>query len=419
MALLFARPESAQGSRRFGVAHCDAEELAEALAREIRAALPGVRRHDRRVRPRARSARRAGRGRRRGAAVAVLTVGHSNHPLEKFLAILKAHRVERVLDVRRFPASRKWPHFNAGRLARRFRRRASTTPDFPSSAAGARRGPTRPRPGGSRRSGATPTSWTRRSSGRRSIGSWRWQRRAGRRSCAPRRCPGAATARSSRTPSSRAAGRSTRSCRPGRRGRTSSRPSREHGGGPPDLRRRRLRPGPSDGARRRAAARRARPGETPAFFHSATTAAKAAGAAAFRRTARAATAFSADAGLPAAGARRAAASRRRAGPRGGLERPLASPPPRAPRRERAGRTAGGRGPAPRAPRGRARSPSHRAAVTDTQARAAGPADDLRRRAVGSSSGRGREARTTAPTAPRARGRPRAGEARGSGAASTA
>lgn len=48
----------------------------------------------------------------------IFTIGHSNHPIEKFLEILRAHRVERVLDVRRFPASRKWPHFNAESLAR-------------------------------------------------------------------------------------------------------------------------------------------------------------------------------------------------------------------------------------------------------------------------------------------------------------
>lgn len=47
----------------------------------------------------------------------LFTVGHSNRSFEDFLAILKAHRIERVIDVRRFPASRKWPHFNAGALA--------------------------------------------------------------------------------------------------------------------------------------------------------------------------------------------------------------------------------------------------------------------------------------------------------------
>ena len=48
----------------------------------------------------------------------VLTVGHSNHPIEKFLGILQAHAVARVVDVRRFPVSRKWPHFDAESLAK-------------------------------------------------------------------------------------------------------------------------------------------------------------------------------------------------------------------------------------------------------------------------------------------------------------
>jgi uncharacterized protein (DUF488 family) len=45
------------------------------------------------------------------------TLGHSNHSLDKFLQILAGHNIEIVIDVRRFPASRKWPHFNAAALA--------------------------------------------------------------------------------------------------------------------------------------------------------------------------------------------------------------------------------------------------------------------------------------------------------------
>ena len=47
----------------------------------------------------------------------VFTVGHSNHPLAEFLSILEAHDLKLVIDVRRFPSSRKWPHFNAADLA--------------------------------------------------------------------------------------------------------------------------------------------------------------------------------------------------------------------------------------------------------------------------------------------------------------
>ena len=45
------------------------------------------------------------------------TVGHSNHRAEAFLALLRAHGIGRVLDVRSRPASR-WPWFGRERLAR-------------------------------------------------------------------------------------------------------------------------------------------------------------------------------------------------------------------------------------------------------------------------------------------------------------
>jgi uncharacterized protein (DUF488 family) len=47
----------------------------------------------------------------------VLTVGHSNHPLEEFLALLARHGVGALLDIRRFPGSRKHPHFHRDSLA--------------------------------------------------------------------------------------------------------------------------------------------------------------------------------------------------------------------------------------------------------------------------------------------------------------
>jgi uncharacterized protein (DUF488 family) len=48
---------------------------------------------------------------------AVLTVGHSNQPLDRFLALLARHEVEALLDIRRFPGSRKHPHFSRDNLA--------------------------------------------------------------------------------------------------------------------------------------------------------------------------------------------------------------------------------------------------------------------------------------------------------------
>jgi uncharacterized protein (DUF488 family) len=47
----------------------------------------------------------------------ISTVGHSNRSLDDFLAILKSHAISRILDVRRYPTSRKWPHFDAAALA--------------------------------------------------------------------------------------------------------------------------------------------------------------------------------------------------------------------------------------------------------------------------------------------------------------
>lgn len=47
----------------------------------------------------------------------VWTVGHSSRPLDDFLALLRAHAVERVADVRRYAGSRAHPHFNPEPLA--------------------------------------------------------------------------------------------------------------------------------------------------------------------------------------------------------------------------------------------------------------------------------------------------------------
>lgn len=49
---------------------------------------------------------------------AIWTVGHSNRTLEEFLALLQAHGIRHVLDVRRWPSSHRWPHFGGEALAR-------------------------------------------------------------------------------------------------------------------------------------------------------------------------------------------------------------------------------------------------------------------------------------------------------------
>jgi len=47
----------------------------------------------------------------------LLTIGHSNRSLEDFLSLLAGHRVARLVDIRRFPASRRHPHFGKDALA--------------------------------------------------------------------------------------------------------------------------------------------------------------------------------------------------------------------------------------------------------------------------------------------------------------
>ncbi len=44
---------------------------------------------------------------------AIWTIGHSTRPLQDFLDLLQRERIDLVADVRRFPASRLHPHFNA------------------------------------------------------------------------------------------------------------------------------------------------------------------------------------------------------------------------------------------------------------------------------------------------------------------
>ena len=45
------------------------------------------------------------------------TIGHSTRTIEGFVALLKSHKIEMLVDVRRWPASRRYPHFRRESLA--------------------------------------------------------------------------------------------------------------------------------------------------------------------------------------------------------------------------------------------------------------------------------------------------------------
>ena len=47
----------------------------------------------------------------------IWTIGHSTRTLEEFLDLLAEYRIEAIADVRRFPGSRRYPHFASDALA--------------------------------------------------------------------------------------------------------------------------------------------------------------------------------------------------------------------------------------------------------------------------------------------------------------
>ena len=48
---------------------------------------------------------------------AIHTIGHSTRPIEMFIELLKTHRIELLVDVRRWPMSKRHPHFNREALS--------------------------------------------------------------------------------------------------------------------------------------------------------------------------------------------------------------------------------------------------------------------------------------------------------------
>jgi len=42
----------------------------------------------------------------------IWTIGHSTHSMDEFMAMVKSFQIELVADIRSFPGSRRYPHFN-------------------------------------------------------------------------------------------------------------------------------------------------------------------------------------------------------------------------------------------------------------------------------------------------------------------
>ncbi len=54
---------------------------------------------------------------RLASQLTILTIGHSTRSIDEFLEILRAHGIERLVDVRTIPKSRRVPQFNSESLA--------------------------------------------------------------------------------------------------------------------------------------------------------------------------------------------------------------------------------------------------------------------------------------------------------------
>ena len=61
----------------------------------------------------------------------IWTIGHSTRPIAEFVALLRANALEAIADVRRFPASRRHPHYNADALAATLAENAIAYRHFP------------------------------------------------------------------------------------------------------------------------------------------------------------------------------------------------------------------------------------------------------------------------------------------------
>src|SRR5262249_54214300 len=142
---------------------------------------------------------------------AIFTLGHSTLPIERFVAVLQAYGIERLADIRTIPRSRHNPQFNDTTLANSLK--AQHLDYVHLRALGGLRHARKvsPMPAGATKAfAASPIICKQRISSARSKPSFAWAKRNASRSCAPKRCRGAAIARWWPTRSACAAFRSSR-----------------------------------------------------------------------------------------------------------------------------------------------------------------------------------------------------------------
>jgi uncharacterized protein (DUF488 family) len=52
------------------------------------------------------------------SAIAIYTIGHSTREIDEFIGLLETNEIAVLIDVRKLPGSKKYPHFNQGELYR-------------------------------------------------------------------------------------------------------------------------------------------------------------------------------------------------------------------------------------------------------------------------------------------------------------
>jgi len=77
---------------------------------------------------------------------AIFTVGHSTHPIDRFIALLRAYGIEQLADIRTIPRSRRNPQYNDQELAASLN--AAGIDYVPLQALGGRRHPRKDSPNG-------------------------------------------------------------------------------------------------------------------------------------------------------------------------------------------------------------------------------------------------------------------------------
>jgi uncharacterized protein (DUF488 family) len=59
---------------------------------------------------------------RNSSVIKIYTIGHSTHPIEEFIGMLKAYDIHTLVDIRSIPASRRYPQFSQDSLMETLRK---------------------------------------------------------------------------------------------------------------------------------------------------------------------------------------------------------------------------------------------------------------------------------------------------------